>query len=211
LARRVVAAIVVGLLAVGYVVLRDADRSDAKFTVVSGPPAPVIPIVIPKGSTRYDVVATPVRGAGHLYLEVATYLQPARDTVVLSVLDARATRIARCVFPAGSYRDNEQLPCRLRDISRARSLIVTRRGSAKLALYGHEKKAGSLVVDESTSLIGRVSTVLSRIAVPLPNGVGSSILLIGLFGSVALTAFALLLAVGFTGSGEDRGDPEGDG
>jgi hypothetical protein len=149
LARRVIAAIVVGLLAVGYVVLRDADRSDAKYTVVSGPPAPVIPIVIPKGSTRYEIVATPVRGAGQLDLEVATYLQPARDTVVLSVLDARGARIARCVFPPGSYRDNGQLPCRLPDVSRARSLIVTRRGPAKLALYGHEKKAGTLVVDSA--------------------------------------------------------------
>jgi hypothetical protein len=207
----VIAAIVVGLLAVGYVALRDADRSDAKFTVVSGPPAPVIPIVIPKGTERYDVVATAVRGAGHLSLEVATYLQPPRDTVVLSLLDARGTRIARCVFPPRSYHDNGDLSCGLPDISRARSLIVTRRGPAKVAIYGHDKQAGTLVVAESTSLAGRVSTVLSRIAVPLPDGVGSSILLIGLFGSVALTAFALLLAVPFAGSSDDRGDLEDDG
>jgi hypothetical protein len=122
------------------------------------------------------------------------------------VLDARGGRIARCVFPPGSYRDNEQLPCRLSDISRAHGLVVTRRGPAKLALYGHDKKAGSLVVDESASLGGRVSTVLSRIAVSLPNGVGSSILLLALFGSVALTAFAVLAVLSFTGSTEDRGE-----
>jgi hypothetical protein len=206
LARRIIAAVVIALLAVGYVVLRDADRSDAKFTVVSAPPEPVLPIVLPQGSRRYQVVATPVRGPGHLYLEVATYLQPASDTIVLSVLDASGTRIARCVFRPGSYRDNEQLPCRLADISRARSLVVTRRGPAKLALYGHDKKAGSLVVDESTSLGGRVSTVLSRIAVSLPNGVGSGILLLALFGSVGLTAFAVLAALSFTGSSEDHGE-----
>jgi hypothetical protein len=53
--------------------------------------------------------------------------------------------------------------------------------------------------------------VLSRIAVPLPDGVGSSILVIALFGSVALTALALLLGVSPERSSVDRGDLEGDG
>jgi hypothetical protein len=37
--------------------------------------------------------------------------------------------------------------------------------------------------------------VLSRIAVPLPNGMGSGILLTALFGSVALTTFAIVSAI----------------
>jgi hypothetical protein len=194
LARRVIAAVVLALLVVGYVVVRDADRPDARFTVVAGPPGVVIPTVMHARPTRYEVVATPVSGAGHLYLQVGTYLQPPEDTIVLGVFDAAGTRIARCVFPPASYTDNGKLACPLTDISRARGLLVTRRGTAKIALYGNGDKAGYLVKDEATSFGGRISTVLSRIAVPLPDGVGSSVLLVALFGSVSLTALALLLA-----------------
>jgi hypothetical protein len=186
---------VLGLLAVGYVVVRDADRSDAKFTIVSGPPAPVIPTVMPAKPTRYTVVPTPVRGAGYLFLQVGTYLQRPKDTIVLSALDGRGARIARCVFPPGAYVDNGKLRCPLPDISRARGLIVTRKGTARIALYANRKQAGYLVKDEAGSFGGRVSTVLSRVAVPLPNGLGSGVLIVGLLGSVALTALALLLAV----------------
>ena len=112
-----------------------------------------------------------------------------------------------------SYSDNEQLPCPLRDISRAHALRVTRHGTAKIALYGHDTQAGFLVKNEATSLTGRVSTVLSRVAVPLPNGIGSSVLLVALFGSVALTVLGLLLAVGIpdtSGSGDDGESGAGD-
>jgi hypothetical protein len=195
LARRILAAVVVALLVVGYVVVRDAERSDATFTVVSGPTGAVIPTVMHARPTRYEVVATPVSGAGHLYLQVGTYLQKPTDTIALTVLDGSGARIARCVFPPRSYDDNAKLACPLRDISRARRLIVTRLGTAKIALYADREKAGFLVRNEATSLGGRISTVLSRIAVPLANGVGSGVLLISLFGSVALTVLALLLVV----------------
>lgn len=206
LARRALVAVVLALFAVGLVVVYDADRSDATFTIVSGPPDPIAPMVIPRAPTVYEVVASPVKGAGRLFLEVGTYLERPKDTIVLAVLGARGRRIARCVFPPSAYSDNEQLPCPLRDISRARALRVTRRGTAKIALYGHDEQAGFLVKNEATSFAGRVSTVLSRVAVPLPNGVGSSVLLVALFGSVALAALGLLLAVGTpetSGSGDD--------
>jgi hypothetical protein len=211
LVRRILAAIVVGLLVTGFVVMRDADRSDARFTVVSGPPDPVIPTVMHAQPTRYDIVATPVRGTGYLYLQVGTYLRPPKDTIVLAVLDRSGTRIARCVFPPNSYTDNARLQCPLQDVSQARGLVVTRRGTARIALYAHLGEAGFLVKNEATSFPGRVSTVLSRVAVPLPNGVGSSVLLVGLFGSVALTVLALLLAV-TAGSRrrEEGGEPSDD-
>jgi hypothetical protein len=208
LARRIAGALVIALLTVGFVVLRDAGRSDAKFTVVSGPPDPVIPTVMHKVPTRYTVVSTSIRGPGRLYLQVGTYLERPKDTVVLDVLDARGSQITRCAFPPGSYADNDQLPCPLRDIARARGLIVTRRGTAKIALYAHEQYAGFLVKNEATSLGGRVSTVLSRVAVPLPHGLGAGALLVALFGSVALTAFALLSAARGTGQqGRDETGP----
>jgi hypothetical protein len=195
LARSILIAIVFALLVTGFVVVRVTERSDTKLTVVSGPPDPVIPTVMRARPTRYVVVPTGIRGAGHLYLQVGTYLQPPKDTIVLTVLDGAGSRIARCVFPPHSYTDNGTLVCPLLDISKARGLIVTRRGTAKVALYGNRTNAGYLVKHEAMSFPGRVSTALSRIAVPLPNGVGSSVLLIGLFGSVALTAFATLLVL----------------
>jgi hypothetical protein len=195
LARRLGAAILLALLVVGFVVLRDANRTDAKFTVVSGPPNPVIPIVLHEDVTRYEVHPTRVAGPGYVFLQVATYLRPPANTMALAVLGAGGARISRCVFPPTTYTDNGRLRCAVNDISRVRSLLVTRRGHAKIAIYGHEHKAGFLVRNEATSLAGRVSTVLSRIAVPLPNGLGSTVLIASLFGSVALTAFALLLAV----------------
>jgi hypothetical protein len=208
----VLAAIAVGLLVTGFVVVRDADRSDAEFTVVSGPPDPVSPTDMLAKQTRYDVVATPVRGRGYLYVQVGTYLRQPRDTIVLAVLDRRGARIARCTFPPSSYTDNGRLQCPLQDISRARSLRVTRRGTARIALYANRDKAGYLVKPEATSLPGRVSTVLSRVAVPLPNGIGSTVLLAGLFGSAALTALALLLLLpARSRRGADSGEPTGAG
>ncbi len=212
------AAIVVGLLVTGFVVVRDADRSDTKFTVVSGPPDLVTPTDMLVQQRRFDIVPTPVGGSGYLYLQVGTYLRKPADTIVLAVLDGRGARIARCVFPPSSYTDNGRLQCPLQDISRARTLRVTRRGTARIALYAHQGKAGYLVKPEATSLPGRVSTVLSRVAVPLPNGIGSTVLLAGLFGSVALSVLALLLVVPAPGrrradSGEPTaaGDHAGDG
>lgn len=194
MARRLAIAVALALLTVAFVVLKDASRSDARFTVVSGPGNPVLPIVLHRDLTRFDVHATRVRGPGNLFLEVATYLQPPHDTLALTVLGDRGVRVARCVFPPGSYTDNGRLTCPLRDISSARAVLVTRQGRAKVAVYGHKRKAGFLVRNEAASLAGRISTVLSRIAVPLPNGLGSGLLLLSLFGSVTLTGFALLLA-----------------
>jgi hypothetical protein len=195
LAKRVIIALLLGIVVAGFVVARDAARSDAKFTVVSGPPHPVLPTVMHSRPTRYRVVATPIAGAGSLYVQVGTYLELPKDTIILSVLDGRGRRIARCVFPPTSYTDNGKLSCPLPDITRAHGLIVARRGTAKIALYSNGDQAGFVVKNEAASFSGRVWTVLSRIAVPLPNGVGSTVVIVGLAGSVALTALALLLVL----------------
>jgi uncharacterized membrane protein YgcG len=150
---------------------------------------------MPAKPTRYAVVPTKISGPGRLYVQVGTYLEKPRDTIVLDVLDASGRRIRHCVFPPSSYTDNGQLPCELPDISRARRLVVTRVGKARIALYTHDKQAGFLIKNEATSLGGRVSTVLSRVGVPLPGGMGGAILTVGLFGSVMLSTLALLLCV----------------
>jgi hypothetical protein len=200
----VIIALLLGIVVAGFVVARDAARSDAKFTVVSGPPHPVVPTAMHARTMRYRVVPTPITGAGSLYLEVGTYLRLPEDTIVLTVMDARGRRIARCVFPPTAYHDNGNLRCPLPDITLAHGLIVTRRGTAKIAVYGNGDRAGFVVKNEAASFSGRVWTVLSRIAVPLPNGVGSTIVIVGLAGSVALTVLALLLVLPWPSRGSAR-------
>lgn len=192
--RRLLAALVLALLITGYVIVRDADRSDARFTIVSGPPDPTAPVVLPRAGMRYRVQATTVGGPGHLRVQVGTYLQPARDTLTFTVLDARRRRVARCVFPPSGYVDNQQLSCAVSDLRAVRSVRITRTGNAKIAVTAHDDIVGYFARDEQGSLLGRVSTVLSRIATPLPNPIGSVLTIAGLFGSVALTVVALLVA-----------------
>ena len=194
MARRILAALAVALVVVVYVVWRDADRSDSEFTIVSGPPDPVVPFVVPKAPFVFKVRATSVGGPGRVLVQVGTYLERPRDTITFVVRGAGKARLARCVFPPAAYRDNASLGCQVPDLAAVRSLLVTRAGNAKVALSAHEGTAGYLAREEQRSWLGRASTVLSRIATALPNGIGSTVAVVGLFGSVALTAFALLLA-----------------
>jgi hypothetical protein len=196
LARRIIVAVVFALIVVVYVVVRDADRGDARFTIVSEPAGAVAPYPLPPMPVRFNVPSTSVKGPGHLFMQVGTYLESPSDTIILTLFGSRNRRLARCVFPPAKYHDNSQLACPVTDISRVRTVRVGREGTAKVAVLHHEQTAGYLGADEQVSLLGRVSTVLSRIAIPLPNGVGSAVVLFGLFGSTALTAFALLYAVG---------------
>jgi hypothetical protein len=195
LARRLIAALLLALLVVAYVVWRDADRSDARFTIVSGPPDPVVPFVLPKKPMRFHLRPTSVAGKGRVLVQVGTYLQPAKDTLTFTIFGVHGKRITRCAFPPTGYRDNDQLTCPVPDIGAVRSLLVVRKGNAKIALSAHDDTAGYLAREEQSSLLGRASTVLSRIAWALPDGVGSFVTVFGLFASVALTAFALLFAL----------------
>ncbi len=198
MARRIlaslVASIAVGLIVVAYVVWRDADRRDSEFTIVSGPPDPVVPFVIPKTPIVFRLRPTSVGGPGRVLVQVGTYLERPRDTITFVVRGTGERRITRCVFPPTGYRDNDRLTCPVPDLADVRSLLVTRTGNAKVALSAHDGTAGYLARDEQRSWLGRASTVLSRIATALPNGIGSTIFVLGLFGSVALTVFALLYA-----------------
>jgi hypothetical protein len=198
LAKRTLAALAVSLavalIVVVYVVWRDADRRDSEFTIVSGPPDPVVPSVLPKTPTVFQLRPTSVGGRGRVLVQVGTYLETPRDTITFVVRGTGNARIARCVFPPSGYRDNDQLTCPVPDLAAVRSLLVTRTGNAKVALSANEDTVGYLVRAEQRSWLGRVSTALSRIATALPNGIGSTITVLALFGSVALTLLALLVA-----------------
>jgi hypothetical protein len=213
LARRILAALAIALVVVAYVVWRDADRAGAEHTIVSGPPDPVMPLELPRTPVRFMVRPTSVTSKGRVLVQVGTYLEQPRDTLTFTVFGKGGSRIAHCAFPPASYTDNQQLDCPVPDLSAVRSLLVTRKGNAKIALSAHDGFAGYLAAEEQRSWAGRVSTVLSRIAVPLPNGVGSSVALVGLFGSVLLTAAALLCVIRREQIGDDPGpdtvgDPE---
>ena len=60
------------------------------------------------------------------------------------VLDGRGRRLAHCVYPPKTYTDNTHLTCPLPDISRARTLVVSRSGTAKTALIAHDGSSGYL-------------------------------------------------------------------
>jgi hypothetical protein len=195
LARRIAAAVVLALLLTGFVVLRDAHRASARSTIVSGPSGNVGAIPLPRTPVAFAIAATRAHGRGHVLLQVGTYLQPARDTVTLTVLGSAGARLARCVFPPGSYHDNQQLACAVRDVGAVRGLRVLRQGNRKLAVSASGDTAGYLAVDEQASLWGRTSTVLGRIAVPLPAGAGATVAVAGLFGSLVLAGLGVALAL----------------
>jgi hypothetical protein len=203
-------AVVAGALVVAIVVLRDADRREARITFGAGPRDPVEPFTLKRAVTRFRIEPASIQGRGLLSDQIGTYLQPPRDTITFTVLDARGSRVARCVYPPDTYVDNTHLICPLPDIARARTLVVSRSGTAKTALIAHGNSSGYLAVDEDPTLGGRVRTVLSRIATSFPNGVGSTVLIVGVFASVALSVLALMLAVGqpratlAEAAGEDR-------
>jgi hypothetical protein len=192
----VVLAMLAGALVVAIVVLRDADRPGARITFVAGPRDPVVPFKLTKPVTRFRIEPTAIRGRGLLSDQIGTYVKTPQDTITFDILDAHGSRIARCVYPPDTYIDNTHLACPLPDIARARTLVVSRSGTADTALIAHGTASGYLAIYEDPSLAGRVSTVLSRVATSFPNGVGSTVLIVGVFASVALSVLALMLAVG---------------
>ena len=175
--------------------LRDADRSDARFTIVAGPREPTAPFKLTRPVARFSIEPTRIKGRGLLSDQIGTYLKPPKDRITFTILDGRGSHLARCVYPPESYLDNTHLACPLPDISRARTLVVRRSGSAETALIAHDRSSGYLIVNQDPSLGGRIHTVLSRVATTFPNGVGSAVLIAGLFASVALTLLGVLLAV----------------
>jgi hypothetical protein len=188
----VLVVVLVACAFVALVVVRDARRAGVVSTVVAAPAGVEAPVKIGPRPRRFTVSPTTSHGSGVLFLGVGTYLQPATARITFVLLDGAGARIARCVFPPSSYHDNYTLVCPVRDVSQARTLVVTRTGSALLTIAAGTT-AGYLAVDESHALTGRIGTVLSRIGMALPPHVGAAIVLAALLGSFVLFGLGLAL------------------
>ena len=181
----------------GYVVLRDADRSDARFTVVSGPPDPVIPTVMPRGRRATTVVATPVTGRGPS-LPAGRHLPAAAEGHDRPLGARRAWQPAS---PAASSRRVRTATTPSWPVPLARHLTGARARSSRGVAPRRSRstrttgRRASLVRTrphrwpDASRRCCRASRCRCRTVWAAPCCSSS------LFGSVALTALALLLAV----------------
>ena len=124
-------------------------------------------------------------------------------TVRLDILDSNGRSQARCTFPPSSYHDNTLLPCDVPNVVRARRVLVSHAGPAKLAVFANHGVVGYVAYTRSGGLISRMHSVLDRVGISLPAGWGPAMLVVGLWLSVAATALAVLLALGLTREGPD--------
>jgi hypothetical protein len=210
--RELLIAILAGLLVTAFVVVRDARRDDATFTVGAAPRTPMTAIEITGSARRsFALPRLPAQSRGFVQIHIATYLQRPSATVTFAILNARRHVEARCVFPPTAYVDNSQLECDVPSLARARTLVVTHKGPAKLAVFGNQGVVGTLVFRNSHSLFGRMRTVTDRVGIALPAGVGPAVLIGGLWLSVAAAVLAVLLAFGIAREGADplleQGEP----
>jgi hypothetical protein len=213
--RELAVAVAVGLLVTVFVIWRDSRRADIAYTIGAAPLAPEGAIEI-TGMPRHSFALPrlPVGNAGQVQVHIATYLRRATATVRLDILDAQGRSQARCVYPPTAYHDNSRLSCDVPSLARARRLVVSHAGPAKLAVIGHENTVGQLVFLNPTDVFGRMRTAIDRVGISLPPGVGPTVLIAGLWLSTSAAVLALLLAIGIAREGADplleQGEPLGE-
>jgi hypothetical protein len=218
--RDLAAAVAVGLLLTVLVIWRDSRRHDITFTIGAVPPLFETPVEI-TGVPRRTFALPRLRNesSGEVAVHIATYLQKPEATVRLEILDAGGRPQARCTFPPSTYRDNAQITCDVPSLAKARRLVVTHTGPAKLAVFGNEATAkeaamvGYLAFRNPRDLVGRMRTAVDRVGISLPAGVGPTALVAGLWASLSAVVLALLLAIRIAREGADplleQGEPLG--
>jgi hypothetical protein len=204
LARAIAVAVAIGALVTALVVWRDADRPDATFMIAGAPTAPLGVVEITTAPRRsFALPRLDDDGRGRLLLQVGTYSQPPVATIRLEVLDARGHRQAACRFPPSAYYDNALLRCDLPDVARARRVVISHAPRSKLAVFATRGVVGYLAYTSSGSAVSRVRSVVDRVGLLMPAGMGPVVLIAGLFLSTAAWVLALLLAPGVV-----RGRPD---
>ena len=187
-----------------FIVWRDSRRADITYTIGAAPLDPTAAIEITGTPRRtFELPRLPVSTSGEVQVHIATYLQKPTATVRLEIEDASGRAQARCIYPPTAYQDNSQLVCDVPSLARARRLVVTHRGAAKLAVIGHENVAGDLVFRNPTGVFGRMRTAIDRVGVSLPPGLGPTVLIAGLWASTSAAVLAVLLAIGIAREGAD--------
>jgi hypothetical protein len=213
--RDVALALLVGLVVTLVVIWRDADRADATYVIGAAPRDPLGDVEISGVPRRsFALPRLSPGGRGRVLLQIATYFEPPSATLRLQVLDADGRVLSRCAIPPARYRDNGLVPCDVPDVSRARRVVISHTGPARLGVYAHAGVAGYLAYTSGGDLVSRVRSVLDRVGISLPAGVGPAVLIAGLWLSTAASALAVLLAIGLARSGPDalleHGEPLGE-
>lgn len=213
--RDVVLALLIGLVVTVIVIWRDADRADATYVIGAAPSNPLGDVEISGVPRRsFALPRLSPGGRGRVLLQIATYFEPPTATLRLQVLDANGHVLSRCTIAPGRYRDNGLVPCDVPDVSRAKRVVVLHAGRARLGVYAHAGVAGYLAYTSGGDLVSRVRSVLGRVGISLPAGLGPAVLIGGLWLSTAASALAALLAIGLARSGPDalleHGEPLGE-
>ena len=134
--RDVALALLVGLVVTLIVIWRDADRSDATYVIGAAPEDPLGDVEISGVPRRsFALPRLSPGGRGRVLLQIATYFEPPTATLRLQVLDAHGDVLSRCTIPPARYRDNGLVPCDVPDVSRARRVVVSHAGRARLGVY----------------------------------------------------------------------------
>jgi hypothetical protein len=187
-----------------FIVWRDSHRAGITYTLGAAPLDPMGAIEITGMPRRtFELPRLRVSTHGEVQVHIATYLQKPTATVHLEIEDASGRAQARCTYPPTAYKDNSQLVCAVPSFARARRLVVTHQGTAKLAVIGHENVAGDLVFRNPTGVFGRMRTAIDRVGISLPPGLGPTVLIAGLWASTSAAVLAVLLAIGITREGTD--------
>ena len=194
-----------GLVVTVFVIWRDADRSDATYVIGATPRSPLAAIELTGVPRRTFALPRLIDdGRGRLLVQIATYLEKPSATVRITVLNANGVAQARCVFPPSSYGDNTLLPCDIPHIARARRVVVAHAGPSRLGVFAHGGVIGYLAYTSSGDVLSRMRSVVDRVGVSLPPGVGPVVLIGGLWLSTAAVVLALLIAIGVA---RERPDP----
>jgi hypothetical protein len=197
LARAIALAVAIGALVTGLILWRDADRPDATFMIAAAPTAPLAVVEI-TSTPRRSFALPRLRddGRGRLMLQVGTYSQAPVATIRLEVLDSRGRRQATCRFPPSAYYDNALLRCDLPDVAHARRVVISHAPRSQLAVFATRGVVGYLAYTSSGSAVSRVRSVVDRVGLLMPAGMGPLVLIAGLVLSTAAWVLALLLVPG---------------
>jgi hypothetical protein len=198
-------ALALGLVVTVVVIWRDADRADATYVIAAVPDQALEPIELTGVPRRtFTLPRVTEDGRGRVMLQIATYYERPTATVKLQILDARGGSIGRCTYPPAGYRDNTLLRCDVPNVARARRFVISHSGPARLAVFAHGNVAGYLAYTSSGDVVSRMRSVVDRVGVSLPPGVGPVVLIGGLWLSTAAAALGLLIALGVA---RERADP----
>jgi hypothetical protein len=177
----VAAATVLAAVVVLALFVHVSRRSDVLDDVIAVPAGTPVVTHFAARSTTLALPKTKVRHAGDVALRMTLSGAPSsRSAVVLRVLGTRSRRLATCRFARGSFGDTTVLRCPVADIAEAKRVRIDLvPHSAGLGVVGTDKAVGQLLVPRSSTMLGRLATVVGRIGAKHPAAFSAWIVPVG--------------------------------